>query len=54
MVWWSAAFGSLPGAIVGAVLLILLPEVLRGLGDLRNVMSVCDVRSSILPAWAGW
>lgn len=30
--------GSLPGAIVGAVLLILLPEVLRGLGDLRNVM----------------
>jgi len=30
--------GSLPGAIVGAVLLILLPEVLRGFGDLRNVM----------------
>ncbi len=29
--------GSLPGAIVGAVLLILLPEVLRSLGDLRNV-----------------
>lgn len=30
--------GSLPGAIIGAVLLILLPEVLRSLGDLRNVM----------------
>lgn len=30
--------GSLPGAIIGAVLLILLPELLRGLGDLRNVM----------------
>ncbi|KPL53579.1 branched-chain amino acid ABC transporter permease [Prosthecomicrobium hirschii] len=30
--------GSLPGAIIGAALLILLPEVLRGVGDLRNVM----------------
>lgn len=30
--------GSLPGAILGAVLLILLPEVLRGFGDVRNIM----------------
>ncbi|NLH80833.1 MAG: branched-chain amino acid ABC transporter permease [Phyllobacteriaceae bacterium] len=30
--------GSLPGAIVGAMLLILLPEVLRGVGDLRNIL----------------
>ncbi|HYH22994.1 MAG TPA: branched-chain amino acid ABC transporter permease [Azospirillum sp.] len=30
--------GSLPGAIIGALLLILLPEGLRGMGDFRNVM----------------
>lgn len=30
--------GSLPGAVVGAMLLILLPEVLRGFGDFRNVL----------------
>lgn len=30
--------GSLPGAVIGALLLILLPEGLRGLGDFRNVM----------------
>ncbi|TBW40818.1 branched-chain amino acid ABC transporter permease [Siculibacillus lacustris] len=30
--------GSLPGAIIGAFLLILLPEVLRGFGDVRNVL----------------
>jgi branched-chain amino acid transport system permease protein len=29
--------GSLPGAIIGALLLILLPEVLRGIGNLRNI-----------------
>lgn len=30
--------GSLPGAICGALLLILLPEVLRGFGDVRNIL----------------
>ena len=30
--------GSLPGAIIGALLLILLPEGLRGMGDFRNIM----------------
>ncbi|HEY0835899.1 MAG TPA: branched-chain amino acid ABC transporter permease [Azospirillum sp.] len=30
--------GSLPGAVIGALLLILLPEGLRGMGDLRNIM----------------
>jgi branched-chain amino acid transport system permease protein len=30
--------GSLPGAIIGAVLLILLPEALRGFGDVRNII----------------
>ncbi|AQZ53655.1 branched-chain amino acid ABC transporter permease [Martelella mediterranea] len=29
--------GSLPGAIIGAALLILLPEVLRDVGDFRNI-----------------
>lgn len=29
--------GSLPGAIIGALLLILLPEVLRPIGDVRNM-----------------
>lgn len=38
--------GSLPGAVTGAVLLTLLPEVLRGIGDFRMmlvgvVMFVC-------------
>ncbi len=40
--------GSLPGAIVGAVLLILLPEVLRGFGDLRNVIVGLVMFGSIL------
>ena len=40
--------GSLPGAIVGAVLLILLPEVLRSFGDLRNVMVGAVMFVSIL------
>ncbi|MQX35025.1 branched-chain amino acid ABC transporter permease [Roseospira navarrensis] len=30
--------GSLPGAILGALLLILLPEVLRDVGDVRNML----------------
>lgn len=30
--------GSLPGAIIGAVLLVLLPEALRGFGDVRNLI----------------
>lgn len=30
--------GSLPGAIIGALLLILLPEALRGIGDFRNII----------------
>lgn len=30
--------GSLPGAIIGALLLILLPEALRGVGDVRNIV----------------
>lgn len=30
--------GSLPGALLGAVLLVLLPEALRGFGDLRNII----------------
>jgi len=30
--------GSLPGAIIGAFLLILLPEALRSLGDVRNII----------------
>jgi branched-chain amino acid transport system permease protein len=29
--------GSLPGAVIGALLLILLPEVLRDVGDTRNI-----------------
>lgn len=40
--------GSLPGAIIGAVLLILLPELLRGFGDLRNVMVGAVMFCSIL------
>ncbi|SNY92879.1 branched-chain amino acid transport system permease protein [Cohaesibacter sp. ES.047] len=30
--------GSLPGVLIGAVLLILLPEVLRSVGDIRNII----------------
>jgi len=30
--------GSLPGAIIGAILLILLPEALRPVGDFRNLI----------------
>lgn len=40
--------GSLPGAIIGALLLILLPEVLRPLGDVRNIMVGGVMFASIL------
>ncbi|ALA16542.1 MULTISPECIES: branched-chain amino acid ABC transporter permease [unclassified Chelatococcus] len=30
--------GSLPGAVIGALVLILLPEVLRPVGDFRNII----------------
>ncbi|RAH99581.1 branched-chain amino acid ABC transporter permease [Acuticoccus sediminis] len=40
--------GSLPGAIIGALLLILLPEFLRPLGDVRNIMVGCVLFFSIL------
>ena len=40
--------GSLPGAIVGAVLLILLPEVLRPVGDIRNIVVGLVMFGSIL------
>lgn len=30
--------GSLPGVLIGALLLILLPELLRGVGDIRNIL----------------
>ena len=30
--------GSLPGVLIGALLLILLPEVLRSVGDIRNII----------------
>lgn len=30
--------GSLPGAIIGALLLVLLPEALRGFGNFRNII----------------
>ena len=29
--------GSLPGAVIGALLLIILPEALRGVGDFRMI-----------------
>jgi len=40
--------GSLPGAVIGALLLILLPEGLRGLGDFRNIMVGAVMFLSIL------
>ncbi|MBU2867551.1 branched-chain amino acid ABC transporter permease [Pacificibacter marinus] len=30
--------GSLPGALIGALLLIILPEMLRSVGDIRNII----------------
>ena len=52
--------GSLPGAVLGAVLLIVLPELARGAGHLRAVMvglvlylSILLLPKGILPeAWA--
>lgn len=40
--------GSLPGAVVGAVLLILLPEVLRFIGDARQIVVGCIMFGAIL------
>ena len=40
--------GSVPGAVVGAVLLIVLPEVLRPLGDVRNIAVGIVMFGSIL------
>lgn len=40
--------GSLPGAIVGAVLLIILPELLRPVGDIRNIVVGLVMFGSIL------
>ena len=52
--------GSLPGAVLGAVLLIVLPELARGAGHLRAVMvglvlylSILLLPKGLLPeAWA--
>ena len=40
--------GSLPGAIIGALLLILLPELLRPVGDVRNMIVGVVMFGSIL------
>jgi branched-chain amino acid transport system permease protein len=40
--------GSVPGAVLGAVLLIVLPEVLRPLGDVRNIAVGVLMLASIL------
>jgi branched-chain amino acid transport system permease protein len=40
--------GSLPGAVAGAVLLILLPEVLRFIGDARQIVVGCIMFAVIL------
>ena len=40
--------GSLPGAVVGAVLLIVLPEALRPVGDVRMIAVGCVMFLSIL------
>lgn len=40
--------GSLPGAIIGALLLVLLPELLRPVGDVRNIMVGLVMFGSIL------
>ena len=40
--------GSLPGAVVGAVLLIVLPEALRPVGDVRMIAVGCVMFFSIL------
>lgn len=40
--------GSIPGAIIGALLLILLPEALRSVGDIRNIIVGVVLFCSIL------
>ena len=30
--------GSIPGAVIGALLMIILPEVLRQIGDVRMIV----------------
>ena len=40
--------GSIPGAIIGAFLLILLPEALRAVGDIRNIVVGAVLFCSIL------
>lgn len=40
--------GSIPGAIIGALLLILLPEALRAVGDIRNIVVGVVLFCSIL------
>lgn len=40
--------GSLPGVLIGALLLILLPELLRGAGDFRNIIVGCVMFGAIL------
>ena len=40
--------GSLPGAVIGAVLLIVLPEALRPVGDVRMIVVGCVMFFSIL------
>ncbi len=40
--------GSIPGAIIGALLLILLPEILREAGDIRNIIVGIVMFASIL------
>jgi branched-chain amino acid transport system permease protein len=40
--------GSLPGAILGALILILLPEILRPVGDVRNLLVGAVLFASIL------
>jgi branched-chain amino acid transport system permease protein len=40
--------GSVPGAVVGALILVLVPESVRGLGDLRALAFGCVLFLSIL------
>ncbi|KGB83124.1 branched-chain amino acid ABC transporter permease [Rhodovulum sp. NI22] len=40
--------GSLPGVLIGALLLILLPEALRSVGDIRNIIVGLVMFGSIL------
>lgn len=40
--------GSLPGSLLGALILILLPEVLRPVGDFRNILVGLVLFASIL------